>query len=99
MAIFLKISAAILLGVYSSLGLHFYSVIVSRIKNEAVRFLLFLAAIALFIVGPLFNLAGQHFKRPTGNLTIILTPCWIGVVLLYLVLNWRAFNERLASRG
>jgi predicted MFS family arabinose efflux permease len=97
MAIFLKIIAAISLGIYTSFGLHYYSLLVSRTRNEAVRLLLFLATVALFIGGPLASLAGHLFKRAHANLTIILTPCWICVVLVYLVLNWRTFDQRVRT--
>jgi hypothetical protein len=97
MAILPKILAAISLGVYTSFGLHYYSVLVSRTKNDAIRLILFLAAFGLFIAVPLAGLGGHLFKRAGGNLTVILTPCWIGVVLIYLVLNWRAFDQRVRN--
>ena len=49
------------------------------------------------IAAPLAECAGltNHlFKRNSQNLSAITTLCWLATVLLYLVLNWRTFDQR-----
>ncbi len=93
-----KILIALLLGLYTSFGLHYYSHWMSRTKNGILRLLLFVLSFSLFVAVPLLECTGTvgHLsKQGNGNLIVILTMSWLSVVLMFLVLNWRTFDQRL----
>jgi hypothetical protein len=100
----MKILCAVGLGVYSSVGLYFYTVLATRTKNAGLQFLLYLTSIALFLGGGLvgsFAIWGMfdHVRQtPTPNDKIIGTVTlltWVGILLLYIILDWRGIRQRL----
>jgi hypothetical protein len=101
MILVLKILGAIGIGLYSCIAIHFYSILMSRIKKDIIRFLLYLTGLVLFIFVPFIGcaaLASQLHERAKdgGNLSLITVMfCWLGPVWLYIILNWRTLNQKL----
>jgi hypothetical protein len=93
---------ALALGVYSSLGLHYYSVLAGRTKNEWARLGLSLPSMALFIGLPMFGCMFLLGAGPNPSSTemgvvwfVSVFFCWIGTVWVYLIKNRRALESRL----
>lgn len=102
---FVDVVEALAIGLYTTVGLHFYSIVVSRTRNQFLRFLIFLAAVVLFIGGGLMGLALIYGGIPyvlnrgpslaTSTVRYLTLMCWLGVILAYLFLNWHTLRERL----
>jgi hypothetical protein len=100
----LMIFGAIGLGMYSAIGLHFYSILLSRTKNGILRFVLPLAACALFIFGGVIGCAklldipflhGDPSSHSSTTIRFAVPMTWIGVVWCYLIMNWQTFKKRI----
>ena len=93
-------------GVYTAVGTHFYSILVSRAKSDAIRAMLFLLFIVFFIVGGFIGCVaiagGIHDtgQKPTAHdnsMRAFTLLTWSGIVLIYIIFNWRALQQRLKS--
>jgi hypothetical protein len=100
-----KIVEAIGLGLYSCVVLRFHSILVSRTKGNAVRFLLCLVAIAACVFLPFLGwfvlikqsqsaIRGFSSNQRLGWL-LLLYICWMGTFWIYAIWNRRVLNERL----
>ena len=103
----LKICGAAGLGVCTSLGLHFYSILVSRTKSDLIRFILFLLFLALFIGGGFIGCAAiaggffhgeKTFAPSVGYLRGAVLLAWVVIVWIYIIINWRTLKQRLRRR-
>jgi hypothetical protein len=100
-----KIVEAIGLGLYSCIVLRFHSILVSRTKDNAVRFLLSLATVAAGVFLPFLGwgvllIQSQGAVRgfsPNQRLgwLLLLFCCWMGTFWIYAIWNRRVLNERL----
>jgi hypothetical protein len=105
MSLVLRLLAAFGFGLYSCLGLHVYSTLVSRTKGDGLRLLLFILCIPLVFGLPIFawvrllsgvGVSWSRFQRKVLVLAWLLL--WIGTVWVYMVMNWRVLNQRLRVR-
>ena len=93
------------IGVYTCTGLYFYSILVTRTKNDALRVLLFVLFLVVFIVGSLIACGAfadgvSPFdvlkSKPRGsNLRFEVLLSWGVTVGAYIIMNWRGLNQRL----
>ncbi len=99
----IRILGGITLGVYTSVGLYYYSILTSRTKNAWLRILLFILCIAAFILTPMIGLGlmlnEAHPSTENLRITWVLALffSWVSVVWAYLIWNWRTFHERLRA--
>lgn len=101
----ITILGAVGIGLYTCAGLHFYSILVGRTKSDALRVLLFILCLALFIVGSLIGCGALADgvsprevmrSRPRGsNLRFEVLLSWGVTVWVYIIINWRVLNQRL----
>jgi hypothetical protein len=102
MSDWLKIVYAVGVGIYSVIGLHFYSLLVSRSKNDVQRFFLCLFCIILVIggglvgccaiMGALYNTGRPPSTDNDMRFATLIT--WAGSIWIYLILS-RNFRKRL----
>ena len=100
-----KVVESLGLGLYSCVVLRFYSILVSRTKNDGIRLLLSLLAAAFIVFLPIAGWGAllaqsqsaiHNFSRQQRQVWLfVLLFCWAGPVFLYRILNRRVFNERL----
>jgi hypothetical protein len=100
----LKILESVGVGIYTTVGLHSYSVLASRTKSGALRALLFLIFIVFFIVGGFIGCAaimgalydtGQKPRPNDSNMRGLTLLSWLGIVWIYIIFNWRILKQRL----
>jgi len=96
----LYILEAVGVGIYSAVGIHFYSLLVSRTKNVLLVLLLFLACCGLFFIGGIAGVAliadsVQQSAPHAHHLRLFCFIAWIGTVWIYLILNRRRLMQRL----
>jgi hypothetical protein len=95
------ILGALGLGLYTCVGLRFYSILISRTKSDLFRFLLFLVCVALLILTPFLGwvalLQGFRLESKAQRLAWLFLTffCWMGPFWAYAIANWRVLNERL----
>ncbi len=96
--------AALALGVYSTVGLHYYSILASRTKSEWLRLAFSIPTIALFILLPMIGcmfLLGvgpnPSSKEMRGAWLLAVFLSWIGTGWAYVIKNWKVLNTRLRS--
>jgi hypothetical protein len=94
----LKICGAAGLGVYTSLGLHFHSILVSHTKSDLTRFISFFLFLVLFIGGGLIGsgVIASSFAPSAWYWRGAVLLMWVGIVWIYIMLNWRALKQRLS---
>ncbi|HWF18611.1 MAG TPA: hypothetical protein VG754_05060 [Verrucomicrobiae bacterium] len=99
-----KILCAVGLGIYSSAGIYFYSVLVSRTQNLGLRLFLYLGCVALFIFGGLVGCAAlwgdfdHDRQKPTShesNIAHFVLALWLGIFVIYIVLDGRRILRRI----
>lgn len=98
MGFVIQILLSILLGVFSSIALGFYSKQIEIRKGAVCRFLLFLCAIFCAIFIPIYVLQHISFIKSLyeiSNIRMVLIGIWLGVIWLYIILNWEALKNRL----
>ena len=101
MSYVVRILAALVLGLYSAVGLHYYSVLISRTKNEWIRIVYFVAAVAVFIFLPMicaFLLVPHSASASIGIQRLWFAAVllvWLSVIWIYLIKNWRPLKARL----
>jgi hypothetical protein len=83
------------LGVYSAIGLHYYSILISRIRLYFVRFLLWLPAVALLVLAPAFTAIALVPRG--GRFGILIWLLWAIPPYVYAAKNWRAFQDRMGG--
>jgi hypothetical protein len=102
----MKILCAVGLGIYSSVGLYFYSVLMSRIRNAGLRFLLYLACVALFLGGGLvgcfaiWGIFDHNRQTPTpheDNIANLILALWLGILAIYIILDGRKLIKRIRT--
>jgi hypothetical protein len=101
----IKAAEALGLGLYSSVVLRSYTILVSRTKSDAIRLLLFLIEIAVGIFIPLVGwaelldqssgIAHAWTRNQRMGWLFALFFCWMGPVWVYIISNWRILNQRL----
>ena len=96
----LSILEAVGVGIYSAVGIHFYSLMVSRTKNVLLVLLLFLACCGLFIFGGIVGVSMisdsvQKSAPHAHYMRLFIFIAWIGTVWIYLILNRRRLMQRL----
>jgi hypothetical protein len=101
MSYVIRILGAIALGIYSSAGLHYYSILISRTKNDWLRLLFLISAIAALVFVPMMA-CGLMLNGPQPSASDLrymwrwaLFLSWIAVVWIYAICNWRILRERL----
>jgi hypothetical protein len=102
MSLVLRLVAAFGLRLYTSLGLHFYSILMSRAKTDIVRLRLVFLCLVLLIILPLIAWANlfsgvvmSSSKIHGGVIGLACLLLWIGPVGAYIATNWRVFNQRV----
>ena len=102
----MKIICAVGLGIFSSGGMFFYSVLMSRTRNSVLRFLLFLTWVVLFLFGGLIGCfaLGRIFDHnrqiPTAhedNIAHLILALWAGILALYIFLDGRRAIRRIRT--
>jgi hypothetical protein len=102
----MKILCAVGLGIYSSVGLYFYTVLATRTKNTRLQVLLWLTSIALFLGGGLvgsFAIWGMFDRvrqMPTPHVKTVDTIAlftWLGILTLYSISDWSGIQRRLGN--
>ncbi len=88
------------MGIYSAVGIHFYSLLVSRTKNGPLVLLLFLACCGLFFIGGIAGVAMisdsvQESASHVHHLRLDIFIAWMGTVWIYLILNRRRLMQCL----
>jgi hypothetical protein len=102
MSDWLKIVCAVGVGIYSVIGLHFYSILVNRSKNDVQRFLLYLFCIVVVIGGGLVGCAAimgalyntGHPSSTDSDMRFATLMIWASSMWIYLILS-RNFRKRL----
>lgn len=101
-AIFLHMLAVLCLGLYTAVGFHYYTFLVSRMRNDFVRIFFALLATALLIFGPLVafiwvapppKIVPPSWRQSVSYLMFLL---WLSPVYVYWIWNRRAVNDRMA---
>ena len=97
-----RILAALVLGLYSTVGLHYYSVLISWTKNEWIRIVYFLTAVAVLIFLPMIICVWLLVPHPLpASLGLqrlwfaVVLLVWLSVIWIYLIKNWRPLKARL----
>ena len=95
---------AVGIGLYTCVGLYAYSVLIGRTKSDALRVILFILFLALFIVGSLLGCGAiadgvslrdvLRSKPRGGNLRFEVLLSWGATVCAYIAMNWRVLNQR-----
>jgi peptidoglycan/LPS O-acetylase OafA/YrhL len=96
-------------GIFTAVGLHFYSLVVGRIRNPILRVMLFSFFVTLFIGGPLYGCAMMSILCSSNEARSVQTDwaffmllSWIGTLWIYIVLNQvmlkRCFNIPIQER-
>lgn len=98
----IRLFAGIGLGLYTCILVHYYSLLISRTRNEWGRFFVFLCGLAVFIFIPFFGCIALLFTGPrpsTSNLRylwfLVVFLSWIGTFWIYAIRNWRTLQKRL----
>lgn len=100
MNFFIQILISFVLGIYSSVGLHFYSKMIAKLKNDFARFVMFLLAFGLivaipgFVISQVFQTA--NFEMATKH-RFILFMVWLISVWVFIIKNWKILNKRLSN--
>jgi hypothetical protein len=102
MSYIIRLVAAFGLGVYSTIGLHYYSVWIARSKSEWLRLACMIPVVGLFIFAPMVGcmfvlgwgpVPNTHAMRLVWIGMVFLA--WIGTVWVYIIKNWRVLEARL----
>jgi hypothetical protein len=100
------LAGALILGGYTILGLNYYSILVSGTNTVWTRLALYIPAIALFVLAPMFGCmfllgAGPNPPSPLARLLWLLAVflCWSGTAWIYLIKNRRLLRTRLRGRN
>lgn len=96
----IQILISSVLGIYSSVGLNFYSKTINKTKSDFVRFVLFILAIGLLaglpimIINQIFQMA--NFEMTTNH-RFVLFMVWGVFIWVFIIKNWRILNKRLST--
>jgi ABC-type polysaccharide/polyol phosphate export permease len=97
MNLILPISVALGFSAFTVAGLHYYSVLESKTRNDFVRLLIYLLCLAVFLFGPVvcFSLLFPRFKETPRHSDAAVLLFWLLSILVYIALNWKALLARL----
>lgn len=96
----IQILISSVLGIYSSVGLNFYSKMIEKTKSDFTRFVLFILAIGLLaglpimIINQIFQMA--NFEMTTNH-RFVLFMVWGVSIWVFIIKNWRILNKRLST--
>jgi peptidoglycan/LPS O-acetylase OafA/YrhL len=93
-------------GIFTIIGLHFYSVMMSRTKNHVLRVLSLPLFIILFVGGAVLGctmilifLVGDTTRPTHGNWGFLTLLVWIGTVGIYIFFNLGSLKKRFDGTG